>query len=76
MHETFARYQQGFRAMIDVLAAGFAASGIATDRVQLPIRLATDFRTWQIMMRELGMDIAGAVDYQIQIVRCAAADRA
>ena len=73
MHETFARYQQGFRAMFELLIAGFAASGIPAERVQLPIRLAVDFRTWQIMVREQGMEFSAAVAYQVGIVRCAAA---
>jgi AcrR family transcriptional regulator len=72
MQEPFARYQQGFRAMIELLVAGVATSGISAECVQLPIRLAVDFRTWQIMMREQGMDISEAVDYQLQIVRCSA----
>ncbi len=72
MQEPFARYQQRFRAMIELLVAGFATSGIAAERVQLPIRLAVDFRTWQIMVREQGMDISEAVAYQLQIVRCSA----
>ena len=72
MHEPFARYQQGFRAMTELLISGFATSGIAAERVQLPIRLAVDFGTWQIVVREQEMDISEAVAYQLQIVRCAA----
>lgn len=71
IQEVFARYQQGFRAMMELLISGFATSGIAVERVQLPIRLATDFRTWQIMVREQEMSLAEAVAYQLQIVRCA-----
>lgn len=72
MHETFARYQHEFQGMLELLIAGFAASGIAAERVQLPIRLAGDFRTWQIMVREQQLTIPEAVAYQIQVVRCAA----
>ena len=75
MHETFARYQQGFHMMIELLINGFATSGIAAEHVQLPIRLAGDFRTWQIMVREQGMAISAAVAYQLQVVRCAAERR-
>ena len=72
MHEPFARFEQRFRAMTELLVAGFAMSGIAAERVQLPIRLAVDFRTWQIVAREQKMDISEAVAYHLQIVRCAA----
>ncbi len=72
MHETVAHYQQGFRAMFDLLVTGFTMSGIAAELVQLPIRLAIEFHTWQIMVSEQAMDISKAVDYQVQIVRCAA----
>lgn len=72
MHETFARYQQGFRALFDLLVAGFAAAGIPPERVQLPIALAIDFRTWQIMIREQQIELSEAVAYQVGVVRCAA----
>jgi AcrR family transcriptional regulator len=71
MREPFARFEQRFRTMIELLVAGFATSGIAAERVQLPIRLAVDFRTWQIVVREQELDISAAVDYQLQVVRCA-----
>jgi len=71
MREPFARFEQRFRAMIELLVAGFATSGIAAERVQLPIRLAVDFRTWQIVVREQGIDHHEAVAYQLLMVRCA-----
>jgi hypothetical protein len=37
--------------------------------VQLPIRLAVDFPTWQIMVRERGMSVLAAVNYQVGVVR-------
>lgn len=72
MHEPFARYQAWFRVMFALLTTGFVTHGIPAERVQLPIRLAIDFRTWQIMMREQGMDVEAAVEYQMGIVRWAA----
>jgi AcrR family transcriptional regulator len=72
MHEPFGQYQQRFRAMFALLLAGFSAAGLPAERVQLPIRLAIDFQTWQIMMREQGMELSAAVDYQVGIVRWAA----
>lgn len=72
IQETFARYQYGFHAMCMVLVDGFIASGIPAERVQLPIRLAVDFHTWQIMMREQQMTLPAAVEYQVGIVRWAA----
>jgi AcrR family transcriptional regulator len=72
MHETFAHYQRGFRAMFELLIAGFSVFGIPAERVQSPIRLAVDFRTWQIMVREQGMELPAAVAYQVGVVRWAA----
>jgi len=72
MREPYARYQQRLRALFALLVAGFAAAGIPTERVQLPIRLAVDFTTWQIMMREQEMTLPSAVTYQVGIVRWAA----
>jgi AcrR family transcriptional regulator len=72
MHEPFALYQQRFRAMLASLVGGFTAAGIPAERVQIPIRLAVDFQTWQIMMREQGMTLSAAVEYQVGIVRWAA----
>ncbi len=72
MHDTFMRYQDGFRAVFAMLLAGFDTAGIVLETVRLPILLATDFRTWQIMVREQGMDISNAVAYQLEIARCAA----
>ncbi len=71
LHAPLARYQQGFHDMVVLLVTGFAESVVMAERVQLPILLATDFRIWQIMVREQGMDISEAVAYQLQIVRCA-----
>ena len=71
MHEPVAHLQQELHAMFDLLVTGFAMSGIAAERVQLPIRLATDFQTWQIMVGEQGINTAEAVDYQLQVVHCA-----
>jgi AcrR family transcriptional regulator len=70
IREAFGRYQGRFRAMFELLVAGFVATGIPVETVRLPIRLAIDFRTWQIMMRELKMDLSDAVAYQLQNVRC------
>ena len=72
MAESFARYEQRYRALFALLVAGFVAKDIPAERVQLPIRLAVDFRIWQIMMREQGMALEVAVAYQIGIVRWAA----
>ncbi len=72
MREPFADYQQRFRAMFELLVAGFVAKGIPAERVQLSIRLAIDFYTWQIMVREQGMELSAAVDYQVGTVRWAA----
>ncbi len=72
MHEPFARFQKQFRAMCELLVAGFIAKGIPAERVQLSIRLAIDFYTWQIMVREQGMELSAAVDYQVGTVRWAA----
>lgn len=71
MQEPFSRYQAGFHAMFDMLLAGFAGAGIARESVHLPIRLAVDFHTWQIMVREQEMEISDAVAYQLTIARCA-----
>jgi AcrR family transcriptional regulator len=72
MREPFDFYQQHLRALVALLIQGFAATGIPAKRVQLPIRLAADFATWQIMVREQEMEIAAAVAYQVGIVRWAA----
>jgi AcrR family transcriptional regulator len=72
MHEPFARYQRCFHAMNTLLVAGFIDAGIPAERVQLPIRLAVDFPTWQIMVRERGMSVLAAVNYQVGVVRWAA----
>jgi AcrR family transcriptional regulator len=72
MHEAFAHYQQQFRATFDLLMGGFAATGIPIETVRLPIRMAIEFRTWQIMVRELGMEVSEAVAFQVRVARCAA----
>ncbi len=72
MHGTFARYHAGFHEIALSLVAGFSTLGIPADSVLLPIRLATDFRSWQIMAREQKMDLESAVRYQVGIVRWAA----
>lgn len=72
MAESFAHYEQRFRVLFALLVTGFVAKGIPADRVQVPIRLAIDFHTWQILMREQGMALEAAVSYQIGIVRWAA----
>lgn len=72
MHEPFARYLERFHGMQLMLVAGFVTAGIPAERVRLPIRLALDFRTWQIMMREQTMELSAAAAYQVRIVRFAA----
>lgn len=72
MAEPFAQYLERFRALFALLVAGFVAQGIPADRVQVSIRLAIEFHTWQILMREQGMELEAAVAYQIGIVRWAA----
>ncbi len=72
LEEPVAHFRHGLEEMWELLVAGFVASEVPAERVQLPIRLAIDFRTWQIVVREQGRDISEAVAYQLQIVRCAA----
>lgn len=72
LDETMARYDLAFREMHAALVDGFVDAGHAAAAVAVPIRLAIDFRTWQIMVRELGMSLVDAVDYQVQAVRCRA----
>jgi len=72
MREPLANYRQRFRELYALLVAGFVAKEIPAERVQLPIRLASDFSTWQIMMREQETELSAAVDYQVGIVRWAA----
>lgn len=67
MDKPVARFQNAFAEMVGLLAASFTSAW-----ARLAICLAVDFRTWQIMVREQGMDVSDAVAYQLQIVRCAA----
>src|SRR5215213_3186633 len=70
MHEPFARYQQGFRAIVELLIAPFPSTGTGAANARLAILLAVSFDTWRIMVLEAGLSRAEAVAFQVRLVRC------
>lgn len=66
--------QAPLRAAIrDILGAGWGVRGRARDRLPAAIGWATDFRSWQQLVREQGLSDADAVEVLARAVEAAAA---
>jgi len=59
-------------AIVDILGAGWCPRGRARKRLVAAIGWATDFRSWQQLVREQGLSDAEAVEVLAGAVECAA----
>ena len=59
-------------AIVEILGAGWGSRGRARDRVLAAIGWATDFRSWQQLVREQGLSDDDAVEILAGAVECAA----
>jgi AcrR family transcriptional regulator len=72
MREPFARFEHFLEAAVEVLRAGWPARKKRERQFQAALRLAIDFQTWRLMVREQGLSPEEAVDTQVRMVSCLA----